>query len=186
MKRILVLGCGMVGSAIAADLSRNFDVTAVDISESRVKELSGKYNINAKIIDIADSEKLSAQIKNCDMVVSAVPGFMGYRTLQEIISNKKDVVDISFFPEDPFTLDKAAKDNNVTAVVDCGVAPGLSNIILGYHYKKEKVNSFSCYVGGLPFEREYPYQYKAPFSPSDVIEEYTRPARLKENNRIVS
>jgi len=43
----------------------------------------------------------------------------------------KNIVDISFFPEDPFELDKLAKENNVTAVVDCGVSPGMGNVILG-------------------------------------------------------
>jgi len=70
-------------------------------------------------------------------------------------------------------------------VIDCGVSPGLSNIILGYHNRKMKIESYKCYVGGLPFKRELPFQYKAFFSPVDVIEEYTRPARIVENGKIV-
>ena len=49
-----------------------------------------------------------------------------------------------------------------------------------------KVQSFACYVGGLPKERKPPFEYKAPFSPIDVIEEYTRPARLVEQGKIVT
>ncbi|HEX9935300.1 MAG TPA: saccharopine dehydrogenase C-terminal domain-containing protein, partial [bacterium] len=106
--------------------------------------------------------------------------------LKTLIGTGKNVVDISFFGEDPFSLDGMAKSKGVTAVVDCGVAPGMSNLILGYHDSRMDVESFECLVGGLPFERKWPYQYKAPFSPADVLEEYTRPARLVENGRIVT
>ncbi|HYJ65546.1 MAG TPA: saccharopine dehydrogenase C-terminal domain-containing protein, partial [Parafilimonas sp.] len=82
-------------------------------------------------------------------------------------------------------LDQAAKENNVTAIVDCGVAPGMSNFILGYHNQRMNIQKFECMVGGLPKERIKPFEYKAPFSPIDVIEEYTRPARLMENGNIV-
>ena len=54
---------------------------------------------------------------------------MGFHTLKEIIEARKHVVDIAFFPENPFELDELAKQNNVTAVVDCGVAPGMSNVL---------------------------------------------------------
>jgi saccharopine dehydrogenase-like NADP-dependent oxidoreductase len=95
------------------------------------------------------------------------------------------MVDISFFPEDPFLLDDLAKKNKVTIVTDCGVAPGMSNIFLGYYNKKMKVTSYECLVGGLPVTREWPYEYKAVFSPIDVIEEYIRPARYIQNSALV-
>jgi saccharopine dehydrogenase-like NADP-dependent oxidoreductase len=119
------------------------------------------------------------------VVVNALPGRMGFQALKTLVEYKKDVVDISFFEEDPFELDGLAEKNGVTAVVDCGVAPGMSNMILGFHDSRMKVDAFECLVGGLPFERSWPYQYKAPFSPSDVLEEYTRPARIVENGRTV-
>ena len=95
------------------------------------------------------------------------------------------MVDISFFPEDPFQLDALAKQKNVTVVTDCGVAPGMGNIILGYHNKRMNVSDYECLVGGLPVVREWPYEYKAVFSPIDVIEEYTRPARYVQSGVVV-
>lgn len=115
----------------------------------------------------------------------AVPGFMGYETLKTIIECGKNCVDISFFPEDAFELDALAKKNNVTVVVDCGVAPGMCNIIAGFHNQRMQLQYYECLVGGLPVARQWPYEYKAVFSPVDVIEEYTRPARIKENGKIV-
>ncbi len=110
---------------------------------------------------------------------------MGFQTLKTIIEGGKNVCDISFFNEDPFLLDDLAKQNNVTAVTDCGVAPGMDNIILGYHNKRMRVEEFVCMVGGLPQQRKWPYEYKAPFSPIDVIEEYVRPARFVKDGKIV-
>jgi lysine 6-dehydrogenase len=124
-------------------------------------------------------------VRDADLVVGAVPGYLGYATLRTVISSGKDVVDISFFNEDPFTLHELAVNQGVTAIMDCGVAPGLSNLILGYHYPRMAVASFHCLVGGLPVRRSWPYEYKAPFSPIDVLEEYTRPARVMEHGQIV-
>jgi lysine 6-dehydrogenase len=64
-------------------------------------------------------------------VIGAVPGFLGFQTLKTVIECGKNIVDISFFAEDPFELDALAQQKNVTAVVDCGVAPGMCNILLG-------------------------------------------------------
>ena len=61
----------------------------------------------------------------------------------------------------------------------------MSNIILGYHNEKMSVERFECYVGGLPVVRTLPYEYKTPFSPIDVIAEYTRPARIMENRELI-
>ncbi|MCH8332216.1 MAG: saccharopine dehydrogenase, partial [Bacteroidetes bacterium] len=113
-------------------------------------------------------------------------GFIGFQTLEKILKMAKEVVDISFFNEDPFELDQLAKENGVTAIVDCGVAPGLDNIILGYHSKRMEVKRFECLVGGLPKERKWPYEYKAPFSPTDVIAEYTRPARIMRDGAVIT
>src|SRR5690606_40154006 len=113
------------------------------------------------------------------------PGFMGFKTLEAAIKAGKNIVDISFFPEDAMLLDPIAKKMGVTVITDCGVAPGMSNLILGRYNEEMKVEEFECYVGGLPKERKPPFEYKAPFSPIDVIEEYTRPARLVENGSIV-
>jgi saccharopine dehydrogenase-like NADP-dependent oxidoreductase len=138
------------------------------------------------VLDVTDETMLKNTLKTFDIVVCAVPGFLGYQTLQWIIEARKNVVDISFFPEDALALSDLATKLGVTAIVDCGVAPGMSNIILGYHNETMKIATFDCLVGGLPKVKKWPFAYKAPFSPIDVIEEYTRPARYVENGHIVT
>ncbi|RYG52102.1 MAG: saccharopine dehydrogenase [Chitinophagaceae bacterium] len=186
-KKIAVLGSGMVGSTIALDLSKHYDVTSFDLNRQTLKALREK-NSTIKVVEanLQNYSTYSSLLNEFDLVASAVPGFMGYRTLETLISNGKNVVDISFFPEDALALNSLAVKNNVSAIVDCGVAPGMSNLILGYHNKKMRVGSFHCIVGGLPKTRVAPFEYKAPFSPVDVIEEYTRPARYMENGFVVT
>ena len=185
--QIAILGAGMVGRAMAVDLAAKYNVTSFDVSSHALQLLTQKNN-NIKTIkaDLSDYSNYDLMLKGFEFVISAVPGFMGYRTLEAIINAKKSVVDISFFPENALELDDLAKENHVTAIVDCGVAPGMSNLILGYHNERMKITDFECMVGGLPKKRVYPFEYKAPFSPIDVLEEYTRPARYAENSHIVT
>ncbi len=183
-KKIIVLGAGLVGKAIALDLATEFDVTAVDLNEEALKALAQK-GIQTQKTDFSNVEELAKLVKSYDLVVGAVPGFLGLQTVKTVIEAGKNMVDISFFPEDPFQLDELAKKNNVTVVTDCGVAPGMGNIILGYHYHRMKIQRYECLVGGLPVVREWPYEYKAVFSPIDVIEEYIRPARYVQNGQMV-
>ena len=184
--KIAVLGAGMVGRTIAVDLASSFEVTAFDVSENNLKLLNEKNpSIRTQQADLACFEQYQHWLSAFDIVVTAVPGFMGFAVLRAVINSGKNVADISFFPEDVLQLDKLAKEKSVTVVTDMGVAPGMSNLILGRYNEEFTVTNFECYVGGLPKTRKKPFEYKAPFSPADVIEEYTRPARLKENGRIV-
>jgi lysine 6-dehydrogenase len=184
--KIAVLGAGMVGRTIATDLAANFDVTSFDISESNLALLKTKAKVDCVVANLSTYENYASMLTGFDMVVCAVPGFMGYKALEAIINAGKNVADISFFPEDGLQLNALAKEKNVTAIIDCGVAPGMSNLILGYYNAQMKIDSFECMVGGLPKKRVKPFEYKAPFSPIDVIEEYTRPARYVENGHIVT
>ncbi len=183
-RRTVVLGFGRVGKAIALDLSGQHEVTVVDMDRSAAEQLKGAP---VKLIneDATKPAALAKLVGDADLVINALPGHIGFGVLKSIIQLGRAVVDISFFAEDPFELGGLARESGVPAVVHCGVAPGLSNIILGSRYRQMQVDSFACYVGGLPRVRRWPYQYKAPFSPVDVIEEYTRPARIVEHGQVV-
>lgn len=186
MSNIIVLGAGMVGSAMAIDLAVNHKVTLTDLSIPRLNHINKKCPaLNTLHLDVTDNQRLHTVLKDFDLVVCAVPGFLGFETVKQIIEAGKNVVDISFFPEDSLKLNKLAQEKGVTAIVDCGVAPGMDNIILGHYNEKLKLTDFECLVGGLPKIKKWPFLYKAPFSPVDVIEEYTRPARYVENGKLI-
>jgi len=184
--KIIVLGAGLVGSAIAIDLSHNHEVTSADINPEALNKFKNYPKIKTVQADLNQPEAVKNLVADFDLVIGAVPGFMGFQTLKTVIEAGKNIVDISFMPEDFLQLDKLAKKNRVVAIADCGVAPGMGNIILGHHNKNMQVKSYECLVGGLPVIREWPYEYKAVFSPIDVIEEYIRPARFIQNYEMVT
>ena len=183
-RNIIVLGGGLVGSVIARDLAKNHHVTVAEVSEERRNYLN-TLNLKTVHLDACKAGAIHQLVKDYDLVVGALPGHLGFNAAKEILEAGKNLVDISFFPEDVFLLDDIAKRNHCVAVFDCGVAPGMGNIILGHHHHREKVIRYSCLVGGLPVVRQWPWEYRAVFSPADVIEEYTRPARYVQNSQIV-
>lgn len=183
-KRILVLGAGRVGRLIALDLAGDFEVTAADSDLNNLGALKSDGRVTTRQADFGKAGHAAGLSADFDLVVNALPGWLGFRNFREIVFAGKDVADISFFAEDPFDVNDRAVELGVKAVIDCGVAPGFCNVLLGHHLK-EDVTSYKCMVGGLPFKREKPFEYKAPFSPSDVIEEYLRPARMRIDGREV-
>jgi lysine 6-dehydrogenase len=184
--KIAILGAGMVGRAMALDLAQRHQVTSLDISAANLETLRKRNpEIGTQESDLSDYASYPALLRPFDLVVTAVPGFMGYAALEAVIRSGKNVADISFFPENALDLDALAKGHGVTVVTDCGVAPGMSNYLIGRYNEEMTLQAFEIYVGGLPRIRKKPFEYKAPFSPVDVIEEYTRPARLMENGHVV-
>ena len=176
-KHIIVLGAGRVGGAMARDLAKDgeFKVTVADVSEEALGRLQG---LETRKADLSNPAGVAAAVEGADLVVGAVPGFMGFETVKAVLQAGKDIVDISFFAEDPFLLDDLAKEKGCVAVTDCGVAPGCGNILLGHMATQlDRVHRFVTLVGGLPVVRTWPFEYQAGFSPIDVIEEYTRPSR---------
>lgn len=178
----------MVGGPIVLDLAKdsNLKVTLADISKETLDRISDNRVLKIQA-DLSDVNELKTLLADYDLVVNAVPGFMGYNTLKYIIEAGKNAVDIAFYPEDVFTLSEMAKEKGVTVIADMGVAPGMSNMLTAYAASKlDKRNNVEIYVGGIPKVRQQPWEYKAVFSPTDVIEEYTRSARVVENGVIVT
>lgn len=187
--RIIVFGAGRVGAAIARDLAaeKDFEVTVADIDPDALQGLRNVPGLTTVKADLRTVEMITRLAGAHDLVVGAVPGPMGYGTVRSAIEAGRDIVDISFFEEDPYPeLDDLARSHGVMVLTDCGIAPGFSNLVVGTALAEmDFVERFECQVGGLPELREQPFEYKAVFSPIDVIAEYTRPARLVENGTIV-
>ena len=182
---IAVLGAGLVGGPMAADLATDFDVTLFDFNKTNLDRFN-LPRLKTEVADFSNPETVKEKVKNFDLVVNALPGFMGFQTFKAAIEAGKNIIDIAFFAEDPLPLDTLAKEKGVIAIMDIGVAPGMSNVLTGYGtHLLDETETALTYVGGLPVIRQWPYEYKAVFSPVDVIEEYTRPARYIENGQMV-
>jgi saccharopine dehydrogenase-like NADP-dependent oxidoreductase len=188
--RAVVLGAGMVGSVMAADLAADtaFSVTVADASAENLARVEAKTKGRARTVraDLSDAAVLRRTIAEAEIVLGALSSRIAFGALKTIIEAGKSYCDISFMAEDPLELDALAKARGATVVVDCGVAPGMSHMLAGYAAAKlSPCERIEIYVGGLPRERRWPFEYKAAFSPADVIEEYTRPTRLVEHGNVV-
>ncbi len=190
MPRAIVLGAGMVGSVIAADLAEDddFDVSIADVRAEALSAAQSRATGRVETIqaDLSDPAIVGQTVGEFDLVLGALASSIGFQTLRAVIEAGKNFCDICFMGEDALELDQLAKQHDVIAVVDCGVAPGMSNLLAAYGSSLlDQCNNIEIYVGGLPRDPQPPFFYKAAFSPHDVIEEYTRPARLVENGKIV-
>jgi len=188
MKSAVILGSGRVGSAMVMDLSTygGFEVTAVDwhaAALSRVAERCGARTVEA---DLADPGVVAKVVADHDVVLGALPSALGMQTLRAVLEAGKPYVDISRMEEDARELTGLAEDKGVIAVVDCGVAPGVANMMAGYAATQlDPCERIIIYGGGLPVERLWPYEFKAAFTPYDIIDEYVRPARMVEYGELV-
>lgn len=194
MASVTVLGAGMIGSVMAADMARDgeHDVLIADRSNAaleaaakRVDRVGGR--VETQRSDLSNPDAVKHLARHADIVLGAMPSALGLQTLEAVIEAGRNYCDISFMPEDPRSLDHLATERGVTAIVDCGVAPGMSNLLAGHAVRQfDTCHRLAIYVGGVPRERRWPFEYKAGFSPADVIEEYTRPARLVEGGHVVT
>lgn len=187
MTKIVVLGCGAVGKHMAIELCKTpgFEVVSVDVNREALDRLAREHPIVTRVEDLSTVEGVTRAVEDVDLVIGSVPYSIGYEMLEGVIRAGKNIVDISYFEEDPFGLDDLAKEMGVTAVVDCGVAPGMANIFLGDHARTMKVTRYECYVGGIPEDRNAPFGYKSPFPVLEVLEEYAGSGRRVEGGKVV-
>ncbi|MCX7605566.1 MAG: saccharopine dehydrogenase NADP-binding domain-containing protein, partial [Bryobacteraceae bacterium] len=184
---VTVLGCGLVGRAIVFDLCRECGLTVVDRSAESLAAVAHLpcRREQADVFAPGVLERLAAEAA---VVISAMPGAAGFRLLERLIELGTDTVDISFTEEDPTVLHGRATERGATVVVDCGVCPGLSNIVAAHAARHgfERLDRYVCYVGGLPRQPQPPWYYRNPFAAESVLDEYTRPCRFRIGGRMAT
>ncbi len=183
--RVLVVGCGKVGSEIVRDLadSKEVDsVVATDVSRESLARVGNWEKVQTVRSDLAQRKAIARLMEKADLTCGALPGGMGFELLQIAVAHGHDIVDISYTPRDPFVLHRQALSSDCVVVPQCGVAPGFSNMCVGDASRRlDRIISVRIYVGGLPQKPVPPLNYRVVFSLEDVINEYTRPVRLVEN-----
>ena len=190
MKRVVVLGAGMVGRVMAEDMCQDKDwqVTIADRSQKNLSSVAARLGdrVTTVELDCKDTDAVRLLAKENDLVLGALSSQVGLTVLEAVIESGRPYCDISFMPERAADLDKKARQAGVCAVVDFGVAPGMSHLMAAYGVSQlDEAASIEIYVGGLPREPVWPFFYKAGFSPADVLEEYTRPTRLIEGGKVI-
>lgn len=181
-KDVLVLGAGRQGNIIARTLNKmGYGVEVWDTNEKSLKSLSTGVKKRRR-----DFRKFKDDFSRFDLIVDALPSFLGIEAMKTGIKARVSVVSISFTEEAPFFLDKESKNNGIIVIPDAGLAPGLSNLLAGFGYSILKgADTLIIKVGGIPLHPEPPFNYEITWSPEDLIDEYMRIARIKRNGKIV-
>lgn len=172
--------------AVASVLPPGWRIIGVDSSEAALLEIRN-YRKGIELIHTQDvCATVRELVGSVDVFVNLLPGNVGLEVAWELVRCRATVVDVSFWEGDRKALDRLARDKGVFILVDCGIAPGVPNFMLGALLASGKrVEDFRYWVGGLPRVRRWPHEYAAVFSPVDVLAEYVRPARAKLNGEVV-
>jgi len=190
--RILTIGCGHIGSVLARDLLENMSSVRIVISDSdlnRAKSVANtieKENVDSIQLDASDHPRLVSTLKDFDLAVGLAPGRIGYETVKACVEAGVNMVDLSFMPEDPLTLHSEALKADVTVIPDCGVAPGISNFLVGRACSLlDEVEQAIILVGGIPEKAIGPLGYKVTWCVEDLLEEYARKAKIVKDGKLV-
>jgi len=143
-------------------------------------------NIESIKMDVSKYDELVSIFKDYDIVVSALPGRYGFSVVKSAVKAAVDIVDVSYMPEDIFSLKDDVNRAGIKVVPDAGVAPGLSNILVGHAVSEmDVIDVVNIYVGGLPIKPIPPLGYVVTWSVEDLIDEYTRKPKIVIDGRIV-
>jgi saccharopine dehydrogenase-like NADP-dependent oxidoreductase len=185
--KVLVVGSGKVGSEIARDLARSSEVDSVIVADAlpkNLKNVRGYEKIKTRRLDISQRKPLLETMRSADLICGALPGRLGFQLMTQAVEAHRDLVDISYTPENPFKLHRQARDQDNVVVPQCGVAPGFTNMCVGDASRRlGTMTKVRVFVGGLPQRPTPPLNYRIVFSLEDVINEYSRPARIIENGK---
>jgi len=181
--KMLVLGAGYQGSACAYDLLQNPEVTEVRLADLHTEHLSeflAPYSGNRLIftpLDVRNTEAVRALMRECDAVMSAIPYYFNYELAEQAVAAGVHFADLGGNTEIVFkqkTLDLEAKKKGITVIPDCGLAPGMVNILAEHAINQlDTVETVRIFVGGLPQRPEPPLNYQIVYSLEGVLDYYT-------------
>ena len=181
--RMLVLGAGLQGSACAYDLLQNDEITEVrlaDLDVGSIADFLGPYSGKRLIptpLDVRDAEALRALMRESDAVMSAIPYYFNLQLAQHAADTGVHFCDLGGNTDIVFEqkrLDAKAKEMGITIIPDCGLAPGMVNILAEHGIRRlDEVDEVKIFVGGLPQNPEPPLNYQIVYSLEGVLDYYT-------------
>jgi lysine 6-dehydrogenase len=182
--KFLVLGAGYQGFAAALDLARAADVEEVviaDVDANRARKaaerLSGaRAAVRAEVLDVANESRLADKLRGYDVVISAVPYFLNLSLTRAAIDAGVSFCDLggnTDLVREQEALDERARDADVTIVPDCGLAPGMANVLATAGIGRlDRTDEVHIRVGGLPLRPRPPLDYMMVFSMYGLLNEY--------------
>ena len=199
--RLLVIGAGMMGSAAAYDMARSplvDSVTLADVDKRRVRgmanvvnKLSGGQRVTAVEADAADRRRMAKLMSGHDATLSCVPYFCNLALAEAAVEARCHFADLggnNSVVRRELELDKKAAKRGVRIAPDCGLSPGLAAILAGELLRSigGKADALKIYVGGLPRDPQPPFHYQLVFSVDGLINEYSEPAKILRNKKIMN
>ena len=191
--RMLVLGAGLQGSACAYDLLQDKDVTEVRLADhhlGHIPEFLAPYSgprLLPTLLDVRDHEAVLSVMRQSDAVMSAIPYYFNYDLAKLAVDAGVHFCDLGGNTEIVFKqkeLDADARRQNITVVPDCGLAPGMVNILAEYGIRQlDSVDSVKIYVGGLPQHPEPPLNYMLVYSLEGALDYYTTLSWVLRNGK---
>ena len=192
--RMLVLGAGLQGSACAYDLLQDERVESVVLGDVRLdhlpdflQDLTNDARLELRSVDARDANSLRAAMAGVDAVCNALPYYFNLQVSQLAAEGGVHCCDLggnTAIVFDQLKLDEQARAKNISIVPDCGLAPGMVNILAEAGIKQlDQVESVKLFVGGLPQHPEPPLNYQIVYSLHGVLDYYTTPSWVLENGQ---
>ena len=191
--RMLVLGAGLQGSACAYDLLQRPEVERVTLADLNPKRLApfikgkgGKRLVLARL-DVKQLPRLRRLMAGHDAVMNALPYYFNYVVAKAAVAAGLHYADLGGNTEivqKQKTLHGAAKKKRVSIVPDCGLAPGMVNVIAAEGIRRiADADSVKIFVGGLPQKPEPPLNYQIVYSLEGALDYYTTPSWVLRDGR---
>src|SRR4030042_2368424 len=188
--KVLALGSGNIGSIAVRDMAgemKSTDIIVADKDKTRANKVVGginRSNVSSMQLNIEDQTGLLEALKESDLIMGFLPGALGHTLMKACVEARKNLVDVSYMAESPMRLHSAASRAGLAIVPDCGLAPGISNFLVGHAFSLlDKTNSVHIMVGGLPEKPIPPLGYVITWSPESLIDEYTRKAVVVKHGK---
>ncbi|MHA1124667.1 MAG: saccharopine dehydrogenase family protein [Candidatus Heimdallarchaeota archaeon] len=193
--KYLVLGSGLMGRAVAFDLLRdkeNTEIRLADIDLSRAKKVAvwlADDRIKPLKLDVNDKEQVLQAMKGVNSVIACISYNYNFELTKAAIASGANFCDLGgnkFVVEKQFTLSKEAEKAGVTIIPDCGLAPGVANVIIAAGVEQfDEVESIRHRVGGLPQDPKPPLDYSLIFSVQGLTNEYIEEVEVIRNGELI-
>lgn len=183
--KVAVLGFGRQGKIVAHDMARTQGVSSIsvvdlDLSKEKDNDFAPYHYIEADLSNYKSVRKICEQH---DLAIGCLPAKLGHNAMFAIVDAGIHYVDLSFLEQDYMSFDSSALHKKITIIPDAGIAPGLSNLVVG-RAMLNKPKRVEIHVGGIAHDKAEDYVIS--WSPEDLEEEYVRPARIIQNGLITT